>query len=277
MPPNAWDSHMHVTDPLRFPISKNATYKPHPAILSSALANARQLNIPNLVFVQPSTYGVDNACLLHALETVGLSRGRGVVVIDPENINFDTLDKWHALGVRGVRLNLKSVNKTLPREELARVLRAYAGVVRPMKTWALQLYVDLAIMDDIEPLLPELGIKMVFDHYGHPSSLTPPLSEIPGWNALLRMMQSQLVYVKISAPYRLSKDPEYKDLEVMSKELFQVREGRGVVFASDWPHTRFEGVDITPFVKDCLEWCAGDEKLKNNLFRDNARELWDID
>ena len=267
---------MHVTDPLNFPVSKDATYKPHSATLSSALANARQTNLPNLVFVQPSTYGTDNACLLHALETVGLSHGRGVVVIDPENINLDTLHKWHALGVRGVRLNLKSVNKTLPKEELARVLRAYAGVVRPMKTWALQLYVDLALMDDIEPLLPELGIKVVFDHYGQPSSLTPPLSEIPGWNALLRMMQSQLVYVKISAPYRLSKDPEYKDLEVMSKELFQVREGGGVVFASDWPHTRFEGVDIRPFVKNCLEWCGSDEKLRNNLFRDNARDLWDI-
>ena len=267
---------MHVTDPLNFPVSKYATYKPHSATLSSALANARHTNLPNLVFVQPSTYGTDNACLLQALETVGLSHGRGVVVIDPENINLDNLHKWHTLGVRGVRLNLKSVNKTLPREELARVLRAYAGVVRPMKTWALQLYVDLAIMDDIERLLPELAVKVVFDHYGHPSSLTPPLSEIPGWNALLRMMQSQLVYVKISAPYRLSKDPEYKDLEVMSKELFQVREGRGVVFASDWPHTRFEGVDIRPFVNNCLEWCGVDEKLRNNLFRDNARELWDI-
>ena len=267
---------MHVTDPLRFPISKNATYEPHTATLSSALANGRRLNIPNLVFVQPSTYETDNACLLHALQTVGLSRGRGVVVIDPEKINRDTLDKWHALGVRGVRLNLKSVNKKLPREEFARVLRAYADVVRPMKTWALQLYVDLATMDDIEPLLPELDIKVVFDHYGHPSSLTPPLSEIPGWDALLRMMQSQLVYVKISAPYRLSKDPEYKDLEVMSRELFQVREGKGVVFASDWPHTRFEEVDIRSFVKNCLEWCDGDEKLRNNLFRDNARELWDI-
>ena len=145
-----------------------------------------------------------------------------------------------------------------------------------MKTWALQLYVDLAVMDDIEPLVPELGIKVVFDHYGHPSSLTPPLSEILGWNALLRMMQSQLVYVKISAPYRLSNNPEYKDLEVMSKELFRVREGSGVVFASDWPHTRFQGVDIRPFIKNCLEWCGGDEKLRDNVFRDNARELWDI-
>ena len=267
---------MHVTDPLRFPISKNATYKPHPATLSSALANARQTNLPNLVFVQPSTYGTDNACLLHALKTVGLSGSRGVVVFDPEETNLDTLNKWHALGVRGVRLNLKSVNKKLPTEELANLLRAYADVIRPMKTWALQLYVDLAVMDDIEVLLPELGIKVVFDHYGHPSSLMSPLSGIPGWNALLRMMQSQSVYVKISAPYRLSNDPEYKDLEVMTKELFRARGGRGVVFACDWPHTRFEEVDIKPFVRNCLEWCGGDEKLRDNLFRDNARELWDV-
>ena len=223
IPDNAWDSHMHVTDPLSFPVSKSATYKPHSATLSSALANACRLNIPNLVFVQPSTYGTDNACLLNALKTVGPFHGRGVIVINPKETSSSSLNEWHALGVRGVRVNLKSVNKRLKRDELARVLRAHANVVRPMGTWVLQLYVDLAVMDDIEPLLPDLGVKVVFDHYGHPSSLAPPFSAIPGWNALMRMMRSPLVYVKISAPYRLSKDQKFTGLYAMTMELFWVR------------------------------------------------------
>ena len=88
------------------------------------------------------------------------------------------------------------------------------------------------------------------------------------------MMQSPLAYTKISAPYSLSKDPEYKNPEAITKELLQVRDGKGVVFASDWPHTRLEGVDVKPFTERSLEWCDHDEKLKKYFFRDNAKELW---
>lgn len=145
-----------------------------------------------------------------------------------------------------------------------------------MKTWVLQLHVDLDVIEDIEPLLPELGVKVVFDHYGSPSALQSDLSQMPGWSSLIRMMRSPLTYVKISAPYRLSKDPDYNDLEPITRQLFEVRGGGGLIFASDWPHTRFEGVEVMPFVEKCLDWCSDDETLKDNLFRDNAKELWDV-
>lgn len=274
IPPGSWDSHMHVTDPERFPISGNATYQPHAAPLVSALANARALNLPNLVFIQPSTYGTDNSCLLEALKTVGPSHGRGVVAVDPKEVSSDTLHRWHTLGVRGVRLNLKSIGKKLSKDELVRTIETHAELVRTMKTWVLQLYIDLSEIEGIEHLFSDLNIKTVLDHYGSPSATRP--SQIPEWHSLLRIMQSPCAYVKISAPYRLSKDPEYKDLESITKELFKVRNGKCLVFASDWPHTRFEGVSVNPFIERCLEWCDHDENLKNHLFRDNAKELWDV-
>ena len=276
IPTGAWDSHMHVIDTKRFPLSEKASYKPHDATLHSALANAARLNLPNLVFVQPSIYGTDNSCLLKALKAVGPRAGRGIVVFNPRETSLDTLQDWHTLGVRGVRLNLKSMGKRMSQDELAQTLREYADAVRPMKTWVLQLYVDLAVLADLEPLLPDLGIKVALDHYGCPPAIDVDRSQLPGWHSLVRMMQSSRTYVKISAPYRLSQDPSYKDLEPLTKELLNVNGGRSVIFASDWPHTRFEGVCVESFAENCLKWCGRDETLVKNLFRDNARELWDV-
>ncbi|KAL2043427.1 hypothetical protein N7G274_003733 [Stereocaulon virgatum] len=278
IPNDAWDSHIHITDPINFPISSTATYTPHTALLPSALTNAAHLNLPNLVFVQPSTYGTDNTCLLHALKTIGPSKARGVVVIDPAKTTHETLYAWHDLGVRGLRLNLKSVGRKLSKDDLIRLIAEHAEPVRMMKTWALQLYIDLSDIEHIAPLLPSLNIKVVFDHYGSPPTLdSTSLSQLPGWHSLLEMLQSPFAYVKISAPYRLSKDPEFKDLEFVTKELLRVRDGKGVVFASDWPHTRFEGVDVGPFVEMCGEWCGGDQGLRERLFRGNAKVLWDVE
>lgn len=147
-----------------------------------------------------------------------------------------------------------------------------------MKNWVLQLYIDLSDIEHIAPLLLSLNIKFVLDHYGSPPTLEPSsLSKLSGWHSLLKMLQSPLAYVKISAPYRLSKAPEFRDLDFVTKELLRVRDGRGVVFASDWPHTRFEGVDVGPFVERCGEWCGGDEGVWERLFRGNARVLWDVE
>ena len=64
------------------------------------------------MFVQPSAYGRDNACMLDAMREVGPARCRGIVDID-ENATDAALERLHAAGVRGVRVN---VNPIKPRE-----------------------------------------------------------------------------------------------------------------------------------------------------------------
>ena len=282
VPQGAWDSHMHVCEPLRFPVSPTATYQPHKATLKEAQKNAEILGLPNLVFVQPSTYGNDNRCLLDALQSVGPKRGRGVVVFDPTEIDPKTLEKWHSLGVRGARINFKSVGKEMAQQEMLKLLESYQKAIGRMNGgWALQLFVDMSIVPQLEEFVDRHigakdGMKLVLDHFGSPGQLHRDLSKVRGWDAMCRVMKNGGVYVKISAPYRLSKDPEYNDLEAIAKELFMIRNGKGVVFASDWPHTRFEGLDIQPWLEKCLQWCGGDQHLVNQLFRDNARELWSV-
>ncbi|KAF2460568.1 amidohydrolase [Lineolata rhizophorae] len=277
VPSDAWDSHMHVIDPVNFPLSRSATYTPHTALLAEALENAAKLQLPNLVLVQPSPYGLDNSCLLDALDRVGPDRGRGVVAFDPASTSLQTLRDWHERGVRGVRVNLKSVGREMEPKALVEMLRSYVEAIRPLRSWVLELFVDMSVVPHLEPVQAELdGIKLVLAHLGAPARLKWPLHDMPGWSHFRKFMENPDFYVKVSAPYRLSKDPEFRDLEGLVKESLGARGGNAVLFASDWPHTRFEAVDVQPWITKCLEWCGRDQALRDKLFRDNAKILWDV-
>ena len=68
------------------------------------------LGVMRAVLVQPSVYGTDNEVLLRALVEVGEggSTFRGVAVVEWD-IDFASLKKMHAAGVRGVRVNIVDV------------------------------------------------------------------------------------------------------------------------------------------------------------------------
>jgi predicted TIM-barrel fold metal-dependent hydrolase len=244
--------------------------------MAGALSNASHLGLPNMVFVQVSTYRNDNTWIIDALKEVGPSRGRGVVAFDPDKIESQTLQQWHDLGVRGVRLNLRSTGTKVSKAEIQTALRKYAEKLRPMKSWSIGLYADMGMLDHVQPLVSELGVKIVLEHFGSPASLPLDPANEAGWDSLQNMMENPSVYAKISAPYIFSKDPAFKDLESLVKSLLRMRNGDGVVFASDWPHTQSKGYDAKPFMEKCLEWCNGDEDLQKKLFRDNAKVLWDV-
>ena len=277
IPEGAWDSHMHVVDPQRYPLAANAQYTPAAHVLGQALAREAQLAIYNLVLVQPSIYGNDNSCLLDALRILGPHRARGVVVFDPADIDLGTMQSWHELGVRGVRLNFQSVGKAVNTQELDHVLHQYADLIRPFG-WVLQLYLPLSALETLEEIIPRLRVKVCFDHFGNPSMTDQPPKEqddpyqIAGFSSLTRLLQQGNTYVKISAPYRLIEDN--RQLEKMTKTLLSIAGGRQVVFGTDWPHTRYTGLDITPFVQMVVDWCNTDKNLENLIFRDNAVRLW---
>lgn len=281
IPSSSWDSHIHVCEPSLFPLSSSAKYQAHTATLAEVqTAVCTNLGLQKLVFVQPSTYGNDNSCLLDALKKVGSSMGRGVVVFDPATTSLEQLREWHRIGVRGVRVNLKSVGKTMDPKEFQASLLAYANAIRLMKSWVLELYIELEMVEQVVPMMEQLDVKVVIDHFGSPKrgELMPAgkLSEMRGWDSLLKFMTFPNAYVKISGPYRVSLDPEFHDLEPLAKELFAVRGGKGCVFASDWPHTQFEGVEISPWLERCIEWCESDTHLLDLLFKENADELWGL-
>ena len=105
----ACDSHFHVFGPQeRYPYAADLRYKPPHAPLDDYLAHSKELGIERYVFVQPSAYGRDNSCMLDAMRSVGALRCRGIVDVD-EDIPDAELERMHALGVRGVRINVNPV------------------------------------------------------------------------------------------------------------------------------------------------------------------------
>ncbi|KAJ1560202.1 hypothetical protein HK405_007906, partial [Cladochytrium tenue] len=259
LPAGTWCSHMHVVDPHRFPLARDARYVPAAAhTLADARAFFAPLGISRMVVVQPSIYGTDNACTLSALPELGPESGRAVVQFDPDNVHADQLHDWHRAGVRGVRLNYKSVGAKPTPEGLAARLLKYAAAVKPLG-WVIELYIALEDVPLLVPVIPKLdGAKVCIDHLGHPSvqSMKAALtaSELAGWESFTELLERDNVWCKLSATYRLSRNPRDPLVESMCKGILDVTRGERCVFATDWPHTQFENLDVLPFLEAVLDW-----------------------
>jgi predicted TIM-barrel fold metal-dependent hydrolase len=283
IPAGAWDSHMHVVDPEKYALSSTAQYKtPVHSLGDYSQSIGASLGIKNAVLVQPSIYGTDNSCLLDALRDLTPEHGRGVVEIDPATVCQDQLKDWHKLGVRGVRVNLKSIGRVPSKQELRSELLRYADIIRPLD-WVLQVYIPLNMVSYLEAIVPDLRVKFCIDHFGSPE--LPPTfdpmnpvdpNSLPGFSSMLKLLKSGNTWVKISAPYRLTSDAQMRDLEIIAKTFMRYA-GDRVVYATDWPHTRFEKIDPRPFADACLQWCGEDRALVEALFRTNAERLWDVE
>ena len=279
IPEDSWDSHVHILDPVTYPLADDARYVPSTNLLGEALKFEADFGISNIVLVQPSIYGNDNSCLLDALRALGPARGRGVVAFNSAKVDVRTLQEWHDIGVRGVRLNLQSVGKEVSDTEMESTLHQYASIIRPFD-WVLQLYVPLSTAPLLEKIVPKLGVKVCLDHFGSPAMPKVPGGHevnpysLTGFSSLARLLRHSRTYVKLSAAYRLCEDDE--QIAPVARELLRISGGRKVVFATDWPHTRFQSLDIRPFVVKMLDLCGNNVGLVNSVFRDNARELWAI-
>src|ERR1700704_6219276 len=102
------DAHFHVFGPAeRYRYGSDLRYPPPLAPLEDYLALSRRMGFERYVFVQPSAYGRDNACMLDAMREVGAAC-RGIVDID-EHAPDAELARLHTAGVRGVRVNVSPV------------------------------------------------------------------------------------------------------------------------------------------------------------------------
>ncbi|RKK08781.1 hypothetical protein BFJ63_vAg9960 [Fusarium oxysporum f. sp. narcissi] len=280
MPNGSWDSHLHVLDPVRFPPIPGS-YEFGTYTAWDATIEETRLGCSHMVLIQPSVYGNDNTLLIDTLKAFGPNRALGVIVFDVANTSAAQLQEWNDLGVRGVRLNFQSTGDAPPAKELRDMMQRYADAIRPF-SWVLQIYIAMKDIPTIEPVIPTLGVKVVIDHLGHPdipksngsgTALDP--HTLSGFDSMLRLLKGGNTWVKVSAVYRLSQalGPLYTDLDPIILEISKAAPSR-LVYASDWPHTRFEGLDIKPWTSHLLDLTGERTELRNKLFRDNAQELW---
>ena len=230
VPSGACDCHTHIFGPAeRFPFSAKRLYTPGPASIADLEAMHRALHIERVVVVHPSPYGADNSCTVDAVRKLG-NRARGVAVID-DTISDAMLADMHAAGVRGVRVNLESYGESDP-AVARRHLQHAAERVAPLG-WHVQTYTNLAILAALHDTILKLPTTLVVDHFGRPQAALGITQS--GFEQFLALLRSGKIYVKISAPYRISQQPHYSDAAPIARAIIAANPDR-IVWGSDWPH-----------------------------------------
>jgi len=230
VPGGACDCHVHVFDPARFPYAAERVYTPPEASIADLRDLQAALRLERVVIVQPSVYGTDNSCTLDAIRALG-PRARGVAVIGPATPAAD-LDAMAKSGIKGVRLNFETAGETDP----AAIKHHLAAVSEQIhsRNWHVQLNTSLAVVAALKDELAALPFPVVLDHFARAKAALGPSQ--PGFAAMLELVRSGRVYVKISAAYRTSdKAPDFPDAISLAQALVAANPER-IVWGSNWPH-----------------------------------------
>jgi 2-pyrone-4,6-dicarboxylate lactonase len=274
-PAGACDAHFHVFGPeARYGYdASDLRYKPPLAPLQDYLATARRLGFERFVFVQPSAYGMDNSCMLDAMAQVSPERRRGIVHLDETSVKDAELARWHAQGVRGIRVNISPVRK--PEAGLADMLRpritAYGKIARDAG-WHLDLLLPGWLISELMPTLRALPVEFTVAHMG----LFPAADgvERPGFQEFLKLAAdgSKRCWVKLTGIYRFSKDPTFADVKPFAQALIAAAPDQ-LIWGSDYPHLSFhDKVGTIGLYNKLAEWA--DTGQRRRILVDNPARLF---
>ncbi len=232
VPKGACDCHTHIFgDPQRFPYVAGRVYTPESASIAEMRSLHRALHTDRVVIVQPSVYGTENSCTLDAIKKLGPD-ARGIAAID-EKTSDAALDRMHVGGIRGIRINLETAGQFDPSVGRKR-LQAAVERVKNRRDWHIEVYTRLSVIEAVQDQVMASPVPISFDHFGGAQAELGVKQ--PGFDVLLSLLKSGKAYVKISAPYRSSKQaPDYADVAPLAKALIAANPQR-IIWGSDWPH-----------------------------------------
>lgn len=272
LPGNACDCHFHIFGPLdRFPYLEDRSYTPPAAPESAYRHLLHTLGFRRAVYIQPSVYGTDNSRLVQLLDDAKTDRDiawRGVAVVDA-SVSDDELARLHALGVRGVRLNLL-FRGGVDFDAVARVAERIAPF-----GWHVQFLVDVSEFPRLAQRLSALPVASVIDHMGH----LPVAKGVddPGFQDLIGLLREDRTWVKLSGPYRMTalRQPPYTDVDPFAAALIAANPARLLV-GTDWPHP---GISVPmpndgDVMDEALRWLGDDDSLLEQVLVHNPARLY---
>lgn len=280
VPPHACDCHMHVFGPPdQYPGAAQRSYTPKEAPLSAWRVVARAVGLERVVVVQPSVYGTNNSCTVNALRELGAS-ARGIAMIEPSTPD-SVLNELHAAGIRGVRINPKSVgNRDV--EGLRRLIVHTAERIAPLG-WHLQIYADLTLVTEVADAIRAASVPVVLDHMGGAKVTDGERTLRP----LLTLLSSGHCWVKLTGAYRVSDhETDFSDSTPIARALVKANPER-VVWGTDWPHTASHAERVhadAPAIEfrdlndaallDLMAEAAGDEATFARILVENPSRLY---
>jgi predicted TIM-barrel fold metal-dependent hydrolase len=246
---------------------RSAKLQPPDASVENYRCIQKRMGTTRAVIVTPSTYGTNNAAMLHGLASFG-AHARGVAVISGKESD-DDLREMHRQGVRGVRINL-----SLGVTHDASVIERMADRIQPLG-WHLQLLMSLEQLLTLEDVLHKLPVDVVFDHFAR---VTPRDGGVhPAHDLVKALLIAQRAWVKISGGYLLSDNGSITAPELieLARSYTRIAPER-VVWGSDWPHaTASAGYQPMPDdaqqIDHLAAWMATPQLLEQILVTNPAR------
>jgi D-galactarolactone isomerase len=264
LPAATCDCHMHVFDSSVAAVAGAVLVPPTATVADYSVLQAR-LGVERNVFVQPSTYGTDNTLMLAALKArSGFARGVAVVndlVTDAELALLDSA------GVIGVRFNQVQLGATR-----LSMLKSLSPRINELG-WHVQMHLSAQQLLENAEMLGKAGVPVVLDHFAR-AFQSPEIASMVR-DALFRLMHTERIWLKLSAPYLASADGplRFSDLSMLVQALIK-EFPEHLVWGTDWPHaTETEKPDDAHL----LDWFAQnveDEQTRNAIFVDNAARLY---
>jgi D-galactarolactone isomerase len=267
VPANATDCHHHIYDPARFPYDPKAGLKPGAGTVADYRMLQKRLGITRNVIVQPSTYGVDNRCLVDSLKQFGKS-ARGIAVVNT-SVTDAELKELNAAGVRGIRFNIAQGGGTT-----WEMINPLVKRIMPLG-WHVQIQATGPDILAHKELLNSVPCQVVFDHLGHvpePDGVKSPLFAM-----ISEMLRKEKAWVKLSGFYYETKvgPPTYADSVAVASGYVREAPER-LVWGSDWLHP-LEKDDAKPddaLLLDLMATVAPSPATRKLIFVTNPAKLY---
>lgn len=256
----AVDTHFHVFEAHQAQLG--ARYTPaYAAPISAWQAAALPLGVQRGVLVQTSFMGTNNTLLTRTLvqhpDTL-----RGIAVVE-STADTETLEPLHAVGVRGIRLNLAGVSHDMAAWSSAHALWEAMEAL----DWHLELHTDMGRMPQVLASLPA-ALPLVIDHMGKPETVSAVDASVRAIKA--RTKQAQ-VHVKLSGAYRL----EGLDAGALARLWLGELGTDRLLWGSDWPCTNHEAQANYPTLRNALDdWLQDKDAAKAALVDNPLRLYW---
>ena len=273
-PDNACDAHFHVFGaPEEYPYAGQLRYQPPHAPLEDYLSLAQGLGLTRFVFVQPSAYGRDNQCMLDAMRNMNREVCRGIVDLE-DDVSDTALADMHALGVRGIRINVSPVHAKqdgLREQMLPRILRWDARCAE--LGWHLDFLLPGWLTDDMIPTFKKLKVAHSLAHMGMFLASQGP--QQAGFQRLLDLLRfgDGKTWIKFTGTYRMATAPDFADAKPMAQAVLSTRADR-VIWGSDYPHLSFADKVGSVALFNLLKDWAPDAATRQKILTDNPAKLF---
>ena len=268
LPAGACDTHFHVFGPQsRFPFAPDRTYTPEQDAPKETLwALHRHLGIERGVVVQSAAHGFDNSAASDLI-AARPDQYRGVALVPPSlpMAEIKSLDKQ---GFRGARFHFtRHLGTTAPIEQVLK----FAGRVAELD-WHLQVHYVGDLLGELAPALERSPVPVVIDHMGRVDASLGV--DQPPFQALMRLLENERLWVKISGSERISRQPPpWRDAWPFGRKLVE-EFGERVLWGTDWPHPNLEAVPDDGVMVDIIAEMAPSEAQRRALLVDNPRRLY---